>query len=237
MRKRSQIREVLILIIAMISMGCSTGNLYLVSDQEGAEVFLRAVGQSNSESIGKTPLQRPLDQVISNPDTAKGLVLEIKKEGFVDKQVYLPGLRISEDIEIRTQLQPLPVAQGVDSEGRDMRSPAAIQAELIKEQETKVARIYETNTIIDQVFEIKRLIHVGRREEATKRISSLKEEYPNLSVLYELQGGIAFLGKNYQQALDEYSVALKIHPENLQILNMKRYLEKLLGVEQRGQVQ
>ena len=212
-----------------VSVGCSTGNFYLATEQKEVEVYLKQTGQRKAEKVGVTPLRRPLDKLLNGKSSGKGFVIELKKEGFISKEVFLPDYISGQDIEIRTSLQEEPISE-VDENGQ-MRSPAAVQAALIKEQQDKVERTYETNRIIDQVFEIKRLIHVGRNTEASDRIEKMKQANPDLSVLYELQGGISYIAKDYRRALDEYRVALKIHPENMQILNMKRYLEKLLGEE------
>lgn len=222
--------HILTALIAVVISGCASGTLYVNTGQDEVEVFVRQGNATKATSIGTTPLQTPTKGVVTKSGVKSGLVLELRKEGFLTKEIYLPDLGGANKIEIRTSLTPEPKPEAVEGEKEEeARSPAAIEAELMGKLQEKVNRTEETNQLFDQVFEIKRLISTGQMQDAEGRIDTLKQTYPDLSILYEMRGGIAFMNKDYQRALEEYTLALQVHPENLQVLNMKRYLERVLN--------
>ena len=49
----------------------------------------------------------------------------------------------------------------------------------------------------------------------------------------QIRGGIAFMKKDYEKALDAFRKAARSNPKNIEVLNIKNFLEKKLGVSNR----
>ncbi|MCB0361663.1 MAG: tetratricopeptide repeat protein, partial [Bdellovibrionales bacterium] len=103
------------------------------------------------------------------------------------------------------------------------------KAEKSKEEDevNKIKEREAINHTVDSLFEIQRLVKVGRLDEALVKIRSLQDAEPNVAASYEMQGGIFYIQNDYPRALDAYQKALRLNPENVDSFNMKKYLESL----------
>ena len=208
---------------AIFLTACSSGQLIIDSLPQGGSVFLRTSGDSY-EKLGQTPYIRLMSDITSIRWTNDSLSLEIRKEGFVPKSLVITDPHSSSDIKITTSLRKL------DEQLREL-----LKSEVSRDDDGNLTHIpiKGVNLLMDEIFEAQRLIRVSRFSDARQKLNSIQEQNPNLSIVYELRGGLFYLQKDYVSALDDYTEAVKYNPNNLQTINMHKYLKKMLRVEEK----
>lgn len=87
------------------------------------------------------------------------------------------------------------------------------------------------NGAIDRLFEVQRLVRVGRTDDALENLKKLKESFPTMSAVYEMEGGIYYLRHKLPEALDDYRMASRFSSNNADSLKMIALLEKALGIK------
>ncbi len=187
----------------MISLfGCaSSTSLNLQSNPTGADVYVTSLDGANPKKIGTTPLLIPAEDAVKAANTIGPVMLEFRKDGFVPSKSMVTDLAPA-DITMTAELQR---SSGLED-------------------------IEKLNKVIDRLFESQRLARVGRLEDAMKLTESIQKEAPELSALYEIQGGIYYLQKKPQQALDSYSTSIRYNPKNVEAVRMRNHLMSSLGI-------
>ena len=66
-------------------------------------------------------------------------------------------------------------------------------------------------------------------EVAKVRVAGLIADFPYISVLYDLQGNIYYLQKNYGEAVAAYEKSLDLEPENMETAFIVKKLRAQLG--------
>lgn len=126
--------------------------------------------------------------------------IEIAKEGFTQKEIIVSESPRNFDINFSIELRE-PEKDGNESQ--------------------------PMNQTVDKLFEVQRLVKVGRLEDALEMIKILQASQPNIAAANEMQGGIFFIQKDIPKALDAYRKAVRLNPDNSEALSMMRYLENL----------
>lgn len=216
----------LITIIHFLLVACSTGRLNVDSNPSQSEVFVRASGSKKSESIGKTPISQDVSTISQLAGGADTIVIDVKKNGFLSKSVVVTDINSQSDIKLEIDLPS--VENFVNGTDPNM---AETQRRILAELNEK--RNLETNYLIDQLFEAQRLAQVGRTDDSLRKLDELETRFPEVAGIHEIRGGIAFMKKDYEKALDAFRKAARSNPKNIEVLNIKNFLEKKLGVSNR----
>ena len=83
---------------------------------------------------------------------------------------------------------------------------------------------------MDRIFEAQRLVRASRLDDALKLIEAVQKDAPELSAVYEIEGGIYYLQKKPQESLDSYQTSIRFNPKNMEAIRMRNYLSSKLGV-------
>ena len=216
----SEVFKIIVFFIAIINFGCASGSLFVDSSPQGSKVYLKPVGGTFQE-IGATPLTKSLSEIITVNGAADAVLLEVRKEGFVSEQIVITDVVTRSDLKVTVSLDSL--ASLIEQEQkRQLSSDGKSDAV------TPTVGITQFNEVIDRLFEVQRLVKVGRTDEALKLLDEVRKVNSQLAVVYEMQGGIAFLKKDYYTAFDAYTLAVKYNPENVESVNMRNYVKSIL---------
>lgn len=188
---------------------CASGELVIVTTPPEADIRARVGSGLNYESIGKSPLRITGKELAGRLGGDGPMQIEVAKEGYDTKELIISESPRSFDISFSIEL----ISKAEKSKEED-------EVNKIKEREA-------INHTVDSLFEIQRLVKVGRLDEALVKIRSLQDAEPNVAASYEMQGGIFYIQNDYPRALDAYQKALRLNPENVDSFNMKKYLESL----------
>lgn len=196
----NQLAIALFLLSVMAGQSCSTGELVISTTPPQADIRARTGSGQNYESIGKSPLRISGKELSGRLGGDGPIQIEISREGFSQKEIIVSESPRNFDINFSIELKETSKDQ---DEGRSI------------------------NQTVDNLFEVQRLVKVGRLEDALEMIKLLQASQPSIAAVHEMQGGIFFIQKDIPKALDAYTKAVRLNPDNTEALNMKRYLENL----------
>lgn len=148
------------------------------------------------ESDGGT---RPLGKTPMESDASMESLL-IEKEGYEPVRIFV-GRMNSQHYEYSVKLTP----KAEDPKLTDMKSR------------------YER--LAKSIARANNLINTKRFSEAESLLGNLTNDYPNVSVAYDLLGNISYLQRDYRRAINHYQRSIEINPENTetkQVLNRLR---------------
>jgi len=189
--------------MASLLVGCAT-TISFESQPTGAEIHARRLGSDTQpQVVGQTPLQMKTSDFEKLFSAPGPSEIEFRKDGHQPSKIVMTQT-INSDITLSMQLSP---SNGLDD-------------------------IDQLNARIDQAFEIQRLARAGKFDEALAKIKTIQKEAPQLSVSYEIEGGIYYLQKKYKQAFDSFTQAAKYNPRNVQAIRMRQKMRAPASVEQ-----
>jgi hypothetical protein len=184
-------------------MGCaSSPMLKIQSSPEGALVTSRG-NDGASRSLGKTPLQLDSSELSSSGGRITSML--VSKEGYQDQHILLGRDRSKENYDINIKLQ----GQTEDPKVMDAKS----------RQERLAKNMVQAHNLISN----------KRYEEARSLLITLIQEYPHISVGYDLLGTLSYLQKDLKSSLNFYERSLQINPENIET---KQMIDRLRGMIQ-----
>jgi|GEM_PF-808466 len=190
----------LVFALSVTLSACSSTSLSLDSAPEKAKVTVKPLGTGASKVIGETPITVRTSEIETEFGGSGPLMVEISKEGYKTKSVLVTELS-SMNINLKVSLEG---QSGIDD-------PTTMNAQ------------------IEALFEAQRLVRVRRYDEALKLIAGIKQALPTLSSSYELEGGIYYMARRYQDSLDAYRNAVKLNPRSVEAVRMRDMLAKNLG--------
>ncbi len=191
----------LLMFASVFVSGCATTRVGMFTNPPGAQVFAKPVG-GRYVSLGETPLTVSADKIEKEYGGSGPVLIEFRKEGFQKSNTLITELS-SQDLNITTELVP----------------------------QVGLEDLQRINAIIETMFECQRLVKVGRYDEAMTRLKQLEKEAPQISITYEMQGGIYYLQKKYPDSLDAYRLSIRYNPRNAEALRMRDMLEKKFGID------
>lgn len=188
-----------ILLIGSLSLSyiaCSTGNLKVESQPEGAEVYVSVNGQT-ARKVGVTPLSIPENQVNSGNDSFQ---ISVMKDGYASEHVLAPGTTFarSSNIQVKLKEQINSKQNNSDEALQKVSSQVAYSIELIKNKEY---------------------------ENAERSLLNLQTQFPNVATIHELLGNVYYLRKDLSKAYSSYKKALNLNPNNLDTTRMIQKIE------------
>ncbi|MEM7647368.1 MAG: tetratricopeptide repeat protein, partial [Pseudomonadota bacterium] len=173
---------------------------------------------------GLSPISRDISEIRDLANGSSTVVVEVRKEGYIPKSVVVTDIDSLTDVKLNLEMASI----------QDFI--AGSDPNMGEAQKRVLSSIYEkqnlqTNRLIDDLFEAQRLTQVGRTDDAEKKLDDLEKNFPNVASVHEIRGGIAFMKKQYARALDSFRKAARSNPDNIEVLNLKKYLEKKLKID------
>lgn len=199
------------LVILAIS-ACQTGNLSITSNPQESDVFV--VTQSGArQNLGKTPLDISMTRLQIPKD---GLAeLRVEKKGYSANSYLIPYSAVGATHQIAAVLI---------EEDEDKSSFKEVETceDISKESINKIGK---------NIASIQALILKKDLDVAGATVSTAIAEFPYVAVLYDLQGNIYYLQKNYRRALSSYERSLAIDPKNIETSIMVKRLKEITGIK------
>jgi tetratricopeptide (TPR) repeat protein len=191
----------MICVLALSFYSCGSGStIKIASEPAGATIFVKSLGSKDGEKIGVTPFEIKDDQLAKKKLKDGPLVVELEKQGYANKTVILSEVE-AVDIDVSVPLQAV--------------------------DQLKEANQYDD--ISSKLFEVQRLTRTKNYSEALKLVKSVQKLNPEISVPYELEGGILYLQKNLKESYNAFDLAYSKNSSNTFALRMKKIIRAKLG--------
>jgi tetratricopeptide (TPR) repeat protein len=200
-----KIQTLILAAAACVMVSCSSTQVALHTTPSQSRVYAKSLGRGKTEFIGETPLFIKGDQLEKEFGGSGPIYLEFRKEGYRTASTIVTELSFI-DLNLTMEMTP----------ESGMEDPSIV------------------NALIDTMFESQRLVRVKRYDEALNLLGEVKKKAPQVSAIYELEGGIYYLQQKYQDALDSYRLAVKYNPRNAEALRMKNSIEDSFGIRRQS---
>lgn len=194
-------------IIILNLVACASGVIVIDTLPPAADIYIKAKTTEDFQLVGKAPYKVTLSEFIEKYKVDGSFGLEARSEGYLPHSALVTEVPQNADVNVFLNLKAEPKL-GENKEAEE------------------TARL---NLVMDQLFETQRLVKVGRYDDALSQLSRLQEKNPSLSAIFEMQGGVYYMQKDYPKALDSYEKAVRLNPSNLEVASMKKYLEKFVS--------
>lgn len=201
---------IFLIINSFFILGCASGTLFVDTLPPEGEIYLKARSTEEYQLVGKAPYKMTAAEFRAKFGVEGPFGLEARSAGYRAQSILVTDLPQNSDLTVFLNLKSIEATGGTDE------NPGEVPQNRL-------------NRAMDQIFESQRLVKVGRYDDALAQLSLLQQTHPNLSAIFEMQGGVFYIKKDYVKALDSYEKALRLNPENLELASMKRYLEKFVS--------
>lgn len=189
-------------ILSLVSVNLLAVTLTITSDPSDCEVTIRKLGDMNTIKLGKTPFITTFDEIATNYIDDTNFVLILNKDGYFPYEILLSDL-ITKDVDLAINLD-------------------------IKQDFEQYRSI---DAAISQLFTAQSHLRSKKYSEGLGILKDLETKQPYLSIISELIGSAYYMQRDLASALDAYTKAYRINPENRDAFTMKKYLEKSLGTK------
>ncbi len=210
-----------LLLLNGLLTSCATGRLELSSIPDGSSVQLIS-NRGEIKSLGKTPLSLDMQGLFQN--ASDFAMVRVEKDGYFSQGFVIPRTSLPANHEISVSLEQKPEIKAPEA---PPTTPVAVEldkcSQLSKENLTRLSK---------GVAVVQSLILKRDFEVAKVRIAGLIADFPYISVLYDLQGNIHYLQKNYSEAVVAYEKSLELEPENMETGFIVKKLRAQLGRSQ-----
>lgn len=185
-----------ILLTVFLQLSCSTSNLRVESQPEGADVYVSVNGQT-SKKIGVTPLNIQENQISAGNEPFQ---LSIMKDGFVTEHILSPATLFSRNTNVQIKLR------------ETNNSKQSLNDEILQKVSSQVA--YAQSLIRSKDY-----------ESAERTLLGIVPQFPNVATFHELLGNVYYLKKDLQRAHSSYKKALDLNPSNTDTVRMIQRIE------------
>lgn len=184
----------LFLVLLMILISCSTvSRVKITSSPDKAEVKV-TTNDGETKSLGVTPLELNGRDVYAN--ASRMSVLQVSKEGYESQNVFIAQEAGLESYNINIKLK----TKSEDLKNQDLKA----------RQEKLAKNIAVSNNFINK----------KKYDEAERVLMNLTQDYPYVSVSYDLLGNIAYMRRDFRAALNYYEKSYQVNPENAETKTM-----------------
>jgi tetratricopeptide (TPR) repeat protein len=195
------VRNYFTLLIMLSFFGCAQPSLVSIKSTPSAAV-VKAVGvDGDIKELGETPLNISSFELFQNKDVLK---IIIEKKDFLSEQILLVRPNYPADVRISSNLK------------RSENAAKDLGLQKLESLTTKLGRVQNN-------------IYQKNYNEGLALLKELEREHSGLSILYDLQGNIAYLQGDFKQAERMYSQADEINPMNPDRAKILRRLKSLTG--------
>ncbi|MBL7545568.1 MAG: tetratricopeptide repeat protein [Bdellovibrionaceae bacterium] len=185
-----------VLSVFLLQISCSTSNLRVESQPDGADVYV-SVNAQTAKKIGVTPLNIQENQISSGNEPFQ---LSIIKEGFVTEHILSPATTFSRNLSVQVKLR------------ETSSSKQSINDEVLQKVSSQVA--YTQSLIRSKDY-----------DAAERAILGILPQFPNVATFHELLGNVYYLKKDLQRAHTSYKRALDLNPSNTDTVRMIQRIE------------
>jgi tetratricopeptide (TPR) repeat protein len=190
--------DLLSLILLLVLMSCaSSSRVKISSTPDKAEVKV-TTNDGETKSLGTTPLEIDGREIYAN--ASRMSMLHVSKEGFETQNIFIAQDSNQENYNINVKLK----TRSEDAKGLEIKA----------RQEKLAKNIAVSNNLINK----------KRFEEAARVLITITQDYPYVSVSYDLLGNISYLQRDFRAALNYYQKSYQINPENAET---KMMIDKL----------
>ena len=172
--------EIMLLTFGIL-VGC--GTVSIRSSPKGADILLMQPGKGEPKPIGKTPYENTLS-ALGNAANSGPIVIQIKKEGFITQNLYVPNASGSR-LEFDTSLQPIGPGNYI-----------------------------EINKIIKLTLLAERQIMQKQYDDALKSADAIKLINDNIAAAWEIEGAAYFVKGDLVKSKIAWIRSLNIDPDN-----------------------
>ncbi len=197
--------------------GCATQNVSVDSLPTGADVKVRRMSGSQEVVAGKTPIALSSSQLENLVQGSGPILLTFDKDGFHTQKLLITELGSTFDLKVNIKLQEREKIETLEEGQTEEEKALILQTEANKK-----------NDLITKLFDSQNLARQGNYTTALERLEEIRKIEPRLSVVHELKGGIYLLQDDYTRALSSFREAFRYDPENPEISNLIRYVERKL---------
>ena len=81
------------------------------------------------------------------------------------------------------------------------------------------------DNVIQELFEVQRLLKYKKSRDAIVRLNKLELEYPKLSIVYELRASAFYFLGDYKKAYHDFKMAWKYNSANSEAKRMIKFME------------
>lgn len=190
----------MLILVSLLLINCSSAEIRINSTPTEAKVTLVS-RDGQKEDLGLTPINKTRKSL----NTRGPFLIEIQKEGFETKNIFVPDSFYQSQVTLQTQLSKPQNAAAVSN----------------------VA--FDGNKIVREVSMIHNLIQRKEFTEAQSKLVNLTTDFPGYSALWSLLGNVYFLQRKWDQAFDAYTRASDLDPNAADVRSMLERLKSLKG--------
>jgi tetratricopeptide (TPR) repeat protein len=188
----------LCLLLHMVLMSCaSNSRVKITSSPDKAEVKV-TTNDGETKSLGTTPLEIDGREIYAN--ASRMSMVHVSKEDFETQNIFIAQDSTQENYNINVKLK----TRTEDAKGLEIKA----------RQEKLAKNIAVSNNLINK----------KRYEEAQRVLITIIQDFPYVSVSYDLLGNISYLQRDFRAALNYYQKSFQINPENAET---KMMIDKL----------
>jgi len=194
------------LALVLAAQACATGGprVEVKSTPEGAEVAIVRPNNGGLIPLGKTPLLLSPEQF---PDLgARLLTLQVRKDGYQSENIILPEGATAGLAQMNFTL-------------RDANPSAA----------TGKSNEASNNELARGIASIHKQVAKKNFDDAIRLIDNLLARYPRVATLYDLLGGVHYLRKDSNRALEAFKRSLDLEPNNAETSRLVEKLQSFQG--------
>lgn len=199
-----------IFIFLVLTTSCSS-KFVVVSDPPQAEVFVVDAKTGEKKTIGKTPIEMPVEDVkktVANQPTAGEFYnILVEKPGFETQTFNVPSGQFTTLIT------------SLDVKLKEGKSQAEFR--LAKE-------------ILDNIFLAQRFANLSQFERAHIELDKVINQFPTFSRALSMRASVFYAQKNYQESLKWYEQALAYDPNLEEAVKMTAKVRSLLNLPPGG---
>lgn len=192
--------------ILLFVTACST-KFIVVSDPPQAEVFIMDLKSGEKKTIGKTPIEMPVEDVkkslTNKPTAGEFYTIVVEKPGFDAQTFSIPAGQFT------TLVTSLDVKM---KEGKSVK-------------ELKIAK-----EILDHLFLAQRFAVTGQFERSHIELDKIIVQFPSFARAYSMRASVFYAQKNYPESLKWYEEAIKLDPDLEEAVKMTAKIRSLLNL-------
>jgi tetratricopeptide (TPR) repeat protein len=188
------------LMILVVTSCSNISKVKITSSPEKAEVTVNT-NDGETKTLGYTPLEVSGRDIYAN--SSRMSVVNISKEGFENQKIFIAQDSSQENYNINAKLK---------LKSEDLKSQD------IKSRQEKLAKSIAVSS---------NLINSKKYDEAERILLTITQDYPFISVSYDLLGNIFYLRRDLKNALNFYERSYQLNPENNETKSM---IDKLKGM-------
>lgn len=192
-----KIRKNILFVLMMTFVGCSGSGMLSVKTNPSVATVKLSDESGEIREIGNTPLSVNFNEVFAG---SKNVKVIIEKSNFESEKIILTRPEIKTDYNLSVDLK------------RD------------RSAESQIENLKTLEKVAKNIAEALKKIQERRFKDAEGQLLRFIDEYPSISVSYDLLGNVYYMMGDRQAARAQYLKADSINPNNFE---RKRVIQRL----------